>query len=54
MPDYKKMYLTMLCASERARRLMEEAEKEIIDAQQQCEELYVSGECAVLRFTKKD
>ena len=54
MPDYKEMYLTMLRASERARKLMEEAENEIIKAQQQCEELYLSEECAVLSFTKKD
>ena len=53
MPDYKEMYLTMLRASERARKLMEEAEKEIIEAQQQCEELYIGDERTVLSFTKK-
>ena len=41
MPDYKEMYLTMVRASERARKLMEEAENEIIKAQQQCEEMYM-------------
>ena len=54
MPDYKEMYLTMLRASERARMLMEEAEKEIVKAQQKCEELYISDERTVLRFAKKD
>ena len=54
MPDYKEMYLTMFRASERVRKLMEEAENEIIKAQQQCEELYISDEHTVLRFTKKD
>ena len=54
MPDYKEMYLTMLRASERARKLMEEAENEIIKAQQQCEEMYISEERTLLTFTKKD
>ena len=48
MPDYQEMYLTMFRASEKARKLMEEAENEIIRAQQQCEEP------TVLAFTKKD
>ena len=53
MPDYKEMYLTMVRASERARKLMEEAEREIITAQQQCEEMYME-ESAVLEFVSKE
>ena len=53
MPDYKEMYLTILRASERARKLMEEAENEIIKAQQQCEELYME-ETGVLTFVPKE
>ena len=49
MPDYKEMYLTMLRASERARKLLEEAENEIIKAPQQCEERYME-ETGVLTF----
>lgn len=36
MPDYKKMYYTMLKASEAAIELL-------IAAQQECEELYISA-----------
>ena len=53
MPDYKEMYLTILRVSERARKLMEEAENEIIKAQQQCEELYME-ESSILEFVPKD
>ena len=53
MPDYKEMYLTMVRASERARKLMEEAENEIIKAQQQCEEMYME-ETSVLEFVAKE
>lgn len=35
MPDYKQMYLTMMKASEQALSIL-------IDAQRQCEELYLS------------
>lgn len=35
MPDYKKMYLRIMRASEDAIRLL-------IEAQQECEELYIS------------
>ncbi len=35
MPDYKEMYLKMLAASEEAIRI-------IIEAQQDCEEMYIS------------
>ena len=34
MPDYKKMYLKMLAASEEAMRVL-------IEAQQECEEMYI-------------
>ena len=34
MPDYKEMYLTMMRATEKAIRIL-------IEAQQQCEELYL-------------
>ena len=36
MPDYKKMYLKMVRASERAINIL-------IEAQQECEEMYLSG-----------
>ncbi len=36
MPDYKKMYLTMFRASEEAVNLL-------IEAQRECEEMYVSA-----------
>ena len=36
MPDYKEMYLKMVRASERAINIL-------IQAQQECEELYLSG-----------
>ena len=36
MPDYKEMYLKMVRASEQAIRIL-------IQAQQECEELYISG-----------
>ena len=44
MPDYKEMYLTMMRASEKALRLTEEATRVIVEAQQKCEELYLSAE----------
>ena len=37
MPDYKEMYLTMMRATEQAIRIL-------IEAQQTCEELYLSAE----------
>ncbi len=37
MPDYKKMYLTLVKASEEAIELL-------IAAQRECEELYISGQ----------
>jgi len=36
MPDYKEMYLTMM-------RTVEEAIRLLIEAQQKCEELYLSA-----------
>ena len=36
MPDYKEMYLKMVRASEQAINIL-------IQAQQECEELYISG-----------
>lgn len=36
MPDYKEMYLTMFRASEKAINIL-------IEAQRQCEELYISA-----------
>ena len=35
MPDYKEMYLKMVRASEKAIRIL-------VEAQQECEELYIS------------
>ena len=36
MPDYKEMYLKMVRATERAMNVL-------IEAQQECEEMYLSG-----------
>lgn len=36
MPDYKEMYLKMMRASERAINIL-------VEAQRECEELYLSG-----------
>ena len=36
MPDYKKMYLKMVRASEQTIRIL-------VEAQQECEELYISA-----------
>ena len=36
MPDYKEMYLKMARASEKAIRIL-------VEAQQECEELYISA-----------
>ena len=43
MVDYKKMYLTMFNATEDAINTMENVRQSLIDAQQKCEELYVSA-----------
>ncbi len=42
MVDYKKMYLTMFNATEDAINALENVRQALIDAQQKCEELYVS------------
>lgn len=41
MPDYKEMYLTLMRATEKAIRTL-------IEAQQECEELYLDAEDASL------
>ena len=42
MPDYKKMYLTLF-------RATEQAINTLIEAQRECEELYISGPETELR-----
>ena len=44
MVDYKKMYLTMFNATEDAINTMENVRQALIQAQRECEELYVSAE----------
>ena len=44
MVDYKKMYLTMFNATEDAINTMENVRQALIQAQWECEELYVSAE----------
>ena len=43
MPDYREMYLKMMRASEQALRIL-------IEAQQECEELYLSAEDEPIRI----
>ena len=43
MVDYKKMYLTMFNATEDAINALENVRQALIQAQQKCEELYVSA-----------
>ena len=43
MVDYKKMYLTMFNATEDAINTMEKVIQSLIQAQQDCEELYISA-----------
>ena len=43
MVDYKKMYLTLFNATEDAINTMENVRQALIQAQQDCEELYVSA-----------
>ena len=47
MPDYQEMYLTMIRASEKAIRIL-------IEAQQKCEELYLDAEDAPLTLLPKE
>ena len=44
MVDYKIMYLTLFNATEDAINTMENARQALIQAQWECEELYVSAE----------
>ena len=43
MVDYKKMYLTMFNATEDAINTMENVRQALIQAQRECEVLYISG-----------
>ena len=43
MVDYKKMYLTMFNATEDAINALENVRQALIQAQRECEELYISG-----------
>ena len=44
MVDYQKMYLTLFNATEDAINALENVRQSLIQAQQDCEELYVSAE----------
>ena len=44
MVDYKKMYLTMFNATEDAINALENVRQALIQAQQDCEEMYVSAD----------
>ena len=44
MANYKKMYLTLFNATEDAINTMENVRQALIQAQRECEELYVSAE----------
>ena len=44
MVDYKKMYLTLFNATEDAINTMENVRQSLINAQRECEELYVSAD----------
>ena len=43
MVDYKKMYLTMFNATEDAINALENVRQALIQAQRDCEELYISA-----------
>ena len=43
MVDYKKMYLTMFNATEDAINALESVRQALINAQRECEELYISA-----------
>ena len=43
MVDYKKMYLTLFNATEDAINTMENVTQALIQAQRECEELYISA-----------
>ena len=42
MPDFQTMYFKMVRASRDAQELNEKAQKILIEAMQECEELYIS------------
>ena len=44
MVDYKKMYLTLFNATEDAINALENVRQALIQAQRECEELYISGQ----------
>ncbi len=44
MVDYQKMYLTLFNATEDAINALENVRQSLIQAQQDCEELYVSAD----------
>ena len=44
MVDYKKMYLTLFNATEDAINALENVRQALIQAQQDCEEMYVSAD----------
>ena len=43
MVDYKKMYLTLFNATEDAINALENVRQALINAQRECEELYISA-----------
>ena len=43
MANHKKMYLTMFNATEDAINALESVRQALINAQRECEELYISG-----------
>ena len=43
MPDYKKMYLTMMGAAEDVIQLLEQTDP-LTDAQLQCEDIYINAD----------
>ena len=43
MVDYKKMYLTLFNATEDAINALESVRQALINAQRECEELYISA-----------
>ena len=47
MANYKEMYLKMMRASEQASRIL-------IQAQQECEEMYLSEEPPILRMVERE
>ncbi len=57
MPDYKEMYLKMVRATEKAIRAEEETLRTLIEAQRECEEMYLSApepELKVVELPRQD